>query len=147
MASKTSQRVAVESDFLLGLRKPDARHSNVVSALKKHREGSLLITPLSSAVMEVRAVLYSRGMRPEEVEEVFTLMASILADYNIPEPVSLSLSDVVAAEKMRNDWPTLTYFDSLHAATSKRLGVSLLSSEGVYARLGLPVIDLDKFGE
>jgi hypothetical protein len=40
--------------------------------------------------------------------------------------------------------PSLTFFDSLHAATSKRLGLTLLSSEGSYERLGLAVIDLDK---
>jgi hypothetical protein len=145
MASEAaSQKIAVESDFLLGLRKSDKRHPNVFIALKKHREGSFMITLLSSAVLEVRAVLYSRGVKGRDVEETFSLMAALLAENGVTESSTLSLSDVVVAEAMRNDMPSLTFFDSLHAATSKRLGMTVLSSEGSYARLGLPFIDLDK---
>jgi hypothetical protein len=144
MASETGRKVAVESDFLFGLRKSDTRHANVVTALRMHQEGSLLITLLSSAVLEVRAVLYSRGVKGKDVEETFSLMAALLAEYGVAEPSALSLSDVIVAERMRGDMPGLTFFDSLHAATSKRLGMTLLSSEGSYERLGLSVIDLDK---
>jgi len=144
MASEAGQKVAVESDFLFGLRKSDLRHANVVAALEKHKEGSLVITLLPSAVLEARAVLYSRGMKSKEVEEAFSLMAALLAEYGVAGSTNLSLSDVIVAERMRGDMPSLTFFDSLHAATSKRLGMTLLSSEGSYERLGLAVIDLDK---
>jgi predicted nucleic acid-binding protein len=145
MASEAEgQKVAVESDFLLGLRKSDKRHANVVIALKKHKEGSFRITLLSSAVLEVRAVLYSRGVKGRDVEETFSLMAALLAEHGVTDSSTLSLSDVIVAEAMRNDMPNLTFFDSLHAATSKRLGMTVLSSEGSYARMGLPFIDLDK---
>jgi len=144
MALEGGQRVAVETDFLFGLRKSDARHANVMAALKRHKEGALLIALLSSAVLEARAVLYSRGTKTSDVEEAFSLMAALLAEFGVVETVALSLSDVVLAEGMRSDLPSLTFFDSLHAATCKRLGMTLLSSEGLYERLGLSVIDLDK---
>ncbi len=144
MAPEKGQKVAVESDFLFGLRRSDTRHANVMAALKMHREGSLLILLLSSAVLEVRAVLYSRGMKGIEVEEAFSLMAALLAEYGVAGSSDLSLSDVIVAERMRGDMPSLTFFDSLHAATTKRLGMTLLSSEGSYGRLGLDVLDLDK---
>jgi predicted nucleic acid-binding protein len=144
MASETRQQVAVESDFLLGLRKSDTRHRSVVIALEMHQEGSLLVTLLSSAVLEVRAVLYSRGLKSKDVEETFALMAALLAEYGVSESLPLNLSDVIVAERMRNDEPSLTFFDSLHAAASKGRGMTMLSSEGSYKRLGLPVIDLDK---
>jgi hypothetical protein len=145
MASETKgQKAAVESDFLFGLRKSDKRHAHVIAALEMHQEGSLLITLLSSAVFEVRAVLYSKGMKSKDVEETFSLMAALLAEYGVGGSSDLSLSDVIVAERMRGDMPSLTFFDSLHAATSKRLGMTLLSSEGSYGRLGLDVIDLDK---
>jgi predicted nucleic acid-binding protein len=145
MASEAAgQRIAVESDFLLGLRKSDKRHANVQVALKKHREGAFFITLLSSAVLEVRAVLYSRGLEGKVVEETFSLMAALLAEHGVSDSSNLSLSDVIVAEAMRNDMQGLTFFDSLHAATAKRLGMTLLSSEGSYARLGLPFIDLDR---
>jgi hypothetical protein len=144
MASEAGQKVAVESDFLFGLRKSDLRHANVVAALEKHKEGSLIIALLPSAVLEARAVLYSRGMKSKDVEDVFSLMAAILAEYGVAGSTDLTLSDVIVAERMRGDMPSLTFFDSLHAATSKRLGMTLLSSEGSYERLGLAVIDLDE---
>jgi predicted nucleic acid-binding protein len=146
MASEAAagQPVAVESDFLFGLRKSDTRHRNVITALEMHENGKLAITLLPSAILEVRAVLYSRGLKGKDVEEVFSLMAALLAQYGVGEVSTLNLSDVIVAEKMRSDEPDLTFFDSLHAATSKRLGTSLLSSEGIYKRLGLAVIDLDK---
>jgi len=115
-----------------------------MAALKMHREGSLLILLLSSAVLEVRAVLYSRGMKGIEVEEAFSLMAALLAEYGVAGSSDLSLSDVIVAERMRGDMPSLTFFDSLPAATTMRLGMTLLSSEGSYGRLGLDVLDLDK---
>lgn len=144
MALEAGQRVSVESDFLFGLRKSDKRHPKVIAALKKHKEGVSLITLLASAVLEVRAVLYSRGMKSSDVEEVFSLMAALLAEFGVAESSTLSMTDVIVAETMRRDMPSLTFFDSLHAATSKRLGLTILSSEGSYARLGLPFVDLDK---
>jgi len=144
MAHEPGQKVAVESDFLFGLRKSDVRHASVISALEKHKEGTLIITLLPSAVLETRAVLYSRGMKSKDVEDAFSLMAALLAEYGVAGSADLSLSDVIVAERMRVDMPSLTFFDSLHAATSKRLAMTVLSSEGSYERLGLAVIDLDK---
>ncbi len=134
----------VESDFLFGLRKSDARHSSVITALEMHRDGRLRITPLSSAVLEVRTVLYSRGVQSKDIEETFTLMAALLAEYGIDDALPVDIGDVIVAERLRQDEPGLTFFDSLHAAASKRLGITLLSSEGAYRRLGLPAVDLDK---
>lgn len=144
MAPEEGKKVAIESDFLFGLRKSDTRHANVVAALKMHEEGNFVINLLSSAVLEVRAVLYSRGMEGKDVEETFSLMAALLAEHNVSESLALTLSDVIVAERMRGEMAGLTFFDSMHAATSKRLGMTLLSSEGSYERLGLHVIDLDK---
>lgn len=144
MASEDGRQALVESDFILGLRSSDRRHSKVMKALSMHREGRLSLRVLSSAVLEVRAVLYSRGLGPEEVQEAFSLMAAMLAEHGVGEPVPVELADVIVAERLRGEEPSLGFFDSLHAASSKRLGLHLLSSEGVYASLDLPVIDLDR---
>lgn len=145
MASRADrQEVIVESDFLFGLRKSDARHSKVVRALSMHKQERLSIRILSSAVLEVRSVLYSRGLGPKEVEDAFSLMASMMEEYGLNEFIPIELSDVIAAERMRSEEPSLSFFDSLHGSVSKRLNLKLLSSEGIYARLGLQVIDLDR---
>lgn len=144
MASEGNRQALVESDFLFGLRSSDARHPKVMKALGMQREGKLSLRVLSSAALEVRAVLYSRGLGPKDVEEAFSLMAAMLADHGVGESVPVELADVIVAERLRGERADLGFFDSLHAASSKRLGLSLLSSEGVYQRLGLSVIDLDK---
>lgn len=146
MASEAGQRVIVESDFLFGLRKSDSRHAKVMAALEMHQQGKLRISLLSSAVLEVRTVLYSRGLQCDDIEEAFTLIAGLLAEYGIDDALPLELADVIVAERLRLDEPGLTFFDSLHAAISKRRGLTLLSSEGAYKRLGLPVIDIDNLG-
>ncbi|MHB1867957.1 MAG: hypothetical protein ACYCPP_03330 [Nitrososphaerales archaeon] len=135
--------VLVESDFLFGLNKSDRRNAHVIRSLNKHKEGRIEIRVLSSAVVEVRSVLYSRGIGQKHIEEFFSLMAEILCDYGVEEFVPTELSDVIIAERMRAESSTLTFFDSLHAAASKRLNLKLLSSEGIYSKLGLQVIDLD----
>ncbi len=130
---------------MLGLRGNDRRHAKVQHVLRLNAEGSLSATVLSSAVMEVRAVLYSRGLPPEAVEEAFSLMDAILASNDVNTTAPVHLADVVVADRMRNQEPSLGFFDSLHAAASKRLGKVILSSEGIYRRIGLPTLDLDKF--
>lgn len=144
MVSQTSrQEDLVESDFLFGLRKGDRRHSKVLRALNMHGNGVLSIKVLSSAVMEVRSVLYSRGLSFAGVEDALSLMDAALAEYGVRGFVPLTLGDVVVAERMRSEEAELGFFDSLHAATGKRLKLKLLSSEGIYSKVGLPVTDLN----
>ena len=139
----TKEPVLVESDFLFGLGKSDRRHSQVVRSLDMHKSGKIQVQVLSTAVEEVRSVLYSRGLDRKDMEQFFTLVSEILDEYGIEDYVPTEPSDVVIAERMRAESPALTFFDSLYAAASKRLNLKLLSSEGIYSRIGLEVIDLD----
>ncbi len=134
--------VFVESDFLFGLRKSDSLHSHVLRALSDHKQDRIHIQILSSAVIEVRSVLASRGLEPKVIEEVLSLMAALFGDYGVGDFVPLGLNEVILAERMRLEWPDLSFFDSLHAATAKAQQRKLLSSEGIYKKIGLDVIDL-----
>lgn len=142
-AGPEKEIVFVESDFLFGLRNSDIRHSHVMRALSRHRQDRIHIEILSSAVVEVRTVLASREIEPKIIEELLSLMAALLDDYGVRDFVPLGLSEVILAERMRSQWADLSFFDSLHAATSKSQKRKLLSSEGIYERVGLDVIDLD----
>ena len=137
------ERVLVESDFLFGLRSSDGHHAHVVEALKRHRAGALSIQVLSSAVVEVKTVLHSRGLEPDVIEDTLSLMDAILAQHGVRGFIPLELGDAVLAEKMRRKERRLGFFDSLHAAVSQRLAIRLLSSEQAYADLALQVLDLD----
>lgn len=144
MASRTGPEVLVESDFLFGLRDSDVHHPYVMRALTMHSTAAISIGVLSSAVMEVRSVLCSRGRSHEVIEDALSLMDAMLAQRGVRKFVPLELSDAILAERMRTEEKRLGFFDSLHAAVSYRLGIRLLSSEGAYRSLGLEVMDLDK---
>lgn len=140
----TKEIVLVESDFLFGLGKSDKRHAQVVRSLEMHKSGKIQIQVLSAAVVEVRSVLYSRRLEASEIEEFFVLMSEILSEYGVETFVPAEPGDVIIAERMRVEYSALTFFDSMYAATSKRLNLKLLSSDGIYQRIGLETIDLDK---
>jgi hypothetical protein len=134
----------VETDFLFGLRSGDRNHRGVARALSMSREGSLAVSVLSSAVVEARATLYSKGFSYREVEDAVALMDAALAGSGVNSYAESRLSDVVLSEIMRAQFSELTFFDSLHAATSKRLGVSILSSDPIYKRIRVDSVGYDE---
>ena len=142
--AKKAREIIVETGFLFGLRKTDSRHSNVVHALTLHKNGQWYIRILSSAVIEIRNVLYSRGYAPKIIGETLSLMDGILSNFGVQDYVPLELEDLIVGEKLQNDQPRLTFYNSLHASAMKRLGSSVLSSEGIYEGLGIDVVDLDE---
>jgi len=145
MAFQASKKVTlVESDFLLGLRKGDRNHADVVKTLSMHRKGSLQLRILSSAVIEVRAVLYSKGLALHQVEDAISLIDAELNDFGVRIYVPIRLSDIVLAERLRDEFPNLTFFDSLHASASKRLGIPLLSNDPIYEEIGVPAINFSE---
>ena len=145
MAARPGQgKVLVETDFLFGLRSGDRNHEGVARALSMSREGSLEVSVLSSAVVELRAALYSKGFGPRQVEDAVTMMDAALVGSGVEDYVESRLSDVVLSEIMRAQFSELTFFDSLHAAASKRTGVPLLSSDPIYRRIGVDSMSYDE---
>lgn len=145
MALKASKKVTlVESDFLFGVRKGDRNHAGVVKTLGMHKRGSLQLRILSSAVIEVRAVLYSKGLALHQVEDVVSLIDAELNDFGVRIYAPVRLSDIVVAERLRDEFPNLTFFDSLHAAVSKRLGMPLLSNDPIYKEIGVQAVNFDE---
>jgi|SRR5579872_2382296 len=141
---KKAREIIVEADFLFGLRKTDSRHPKVVHALHLHKKGQWSIKILSSAVIEVRNVLYSRGFAPKVVGEIVAIMNEILNSFDVEEFIPLELDDLIVGAKLQDENPRLTFYDSLHASALKRLGSTILTSEGFYELLGIDVLDLDK---
>jgi len=102
-----------------------------------HRNGAIKISVLSSAIMEVRTVLYSRALKLGQIEDVLSLMDEGLNDYKVTTYVPVKITDGVLAERLRTLFPKLTFFDSLHAAISKRLDSAILSSDPIYKEIGV----------
>ncbi|RLG52121.1 MAG: hypothetical protein DRN99_07885 [Thermoproteota archaeon] len=141
MAPKAGRELLVETDFLFGLREDDRLHEHVMRALKMHENGKVELILLSSAVIEFRAVLYSSGLKPEEVEEAAALALAILTGHEVNRYLQIQLEDLILAEKLRARHG-IGFFDSLHASAAKRTGIKLLSSDEAYRKLDIPYLSL-----
>lgn len=142
MVAKSDKReIVVESDFLFGLREGDRHHHDVEKTLSLNKTDALKIAILSSAVIEVRAVLYSKGFTFRQVEEAITLMDFMLSKAGAKNFIEVKLSDVVLAESLKSMHNELTFFDSLHAAVAKRIDLALLSSDPIYREIGLKTLN------
>ena len=129
VAERSKRECLAETEFLFGLRKGDRHHSAVTKILDACISGLVDIQILSSAVVEVKAVLYSRGLKPHEVEETCSLMDAQLVEAGITGYVATTLSDAIVSERLREQHPDLTFFDALHLAIARRLDKPLLSND------------------
>ena len=72
--------------------------------------------------MEVKAVMYSQGFKGRLVEEVCSLVDAQLVQAGVSEYVPTTLADAVLAEVLKNQHPSLTFFD-VHVATAGNLNM------------------------
>lgn len=146
MAAGASEEYLVETDFLFGLRAGDRNFEAVAGALRSCKSGAIKLSIPSSSVVEARAVMYSKGLKPNEVEVALGLMGAILAEHGVMDFIQLELADAVYAERLRIENPHLGFFDSLHAAVAARRRKTLLTSDKVYIGItSLKVRDLGDF--
>jgi PIN domain nuclease of toxin-antitoxin system len=124
----------VETDFLFGLRHSDRYNSKVEETLKLAKNKNVELKVITSAIFEVRTVLYSQGKNSEEVRKILTLMKQKLDDNNIREEF-IKLDDFILADYLRSQHEKLTFFDALHAAVSQRRKISLYGNDEVLKTL------------
>ena len=104
MAAETDEEgFLIESEFLFALRKGDKHHGEAMKILDLCRRGLVKLQVLSSAVIEVKAVLYSHGFKGRRVEEVCSLMDAQLVEGGVSEYVPVTLGDAVLAD-VQPDW-------------------------------------------
>ena len=144
MGSKRSQKVVsavlVETEFLFSLREGNSRYETALKILEASRQGRLKVEVLSSAIAEAIAVLYSHGFDHKQIEEILALMDAKLIEAGINRYIPLTLTDTVIATRLRAEFPQLSFYDSLHAATAKRVNKQLLSSDPVYREVGVQTV-------
>jgi predicted nucleic acid-binding protein len=128
-AQSSGEGFLVESEFLFALRKSDKHHGEATKILELCKKGVVRLLVLSSAVMEVKAVMYSQGFKGRLVEEVCSLVDAQLVEAGVSEYVPTTLADAVLAEVLKNQHPSLTFFDALHVATARNLNMPLLSND------------------
>lgn len=124
----------IETDFLFGLRTSDRYNPIVERSLKLAREKKVDLAVITSAIFEVRAVLYSQGKKPAEISRILILMKNKLEENDIHEEL-IQFDDFILADFLRSTYPELTFFDALHAAMSKRRNIPLYGNDAVLKNL------------
>lgn len=120
-----------ETEFLFSIRPRDRWNRLTQKMLQKVRHHKIHISVLESAIHEMRAVLYSEGKSPREIYTSLIFIKRKLMQHGIPEEPT-SIDDYILADKLREDYGELTYFDSLHAAAALRRNETLLTNDNVY---------------
>lgn len=123
--------MAVELDFLIALaRSGDRHHEEVLRIIEAYRE-SLILSPYS--LIELDLLVWSNNFRVREPPRFFSLLAETLKYYGI-RIAGVSPVHFAEAYKLRIKYK-LTFFDSLHAATSITEGLSLISYDRSYEKI------------
>lgn len=122
----------IETDFLFGIRENDELNPLVEKALNQHREGKLDLTVSGAAPIEAHAVMDSQGVDQSTISKALSLMESRLVQEKIDEYTDITLTDMSAATRLRNEIGELTFFDSIHAAISTRTQTPILSSDPIF---------------
>jgi predicted nucleic acid-binding protein len=128
-----------ETEFLFSLRPRDRWNKLTRKMLQKASQNTIHISLLESAVHEMRAVLYSQGKGPREAYRSLIFIRRKLMQHGIPEEPT-NIDDYVLADKLREDFGELTYFDSVHAAAALRRNQTLITNDSVYDRCEVKTI-------
>ena len=122
-----------ETEFLFSLRPKDRWNRLSRKILQKVSQHRIQLSVLESAVLEMRAVLYSQGKGSRETYASLILIKRKLVKHGISEEPT-SIDDYILADKLREDFGELTYFDSMHAAAALRRNQTLITNDSVYGR-------------
>ncbi len=137
----------VETDFIFGLRQGDRLHDHVSAALERNLEGEISLCISAVAPIETNAVMASRGVSEHRISAAFLLINKVLEKNGIESYTKIKIPDMEFASNLRQKLNRLTFFDSLHAAISKRMDIPILSSDPIYDSLDLIWVDLQDFSE
>jgi len=128
-----------ETEFLFSLRPRDRWNKLTRKILNKASQKTVHVSLLESAVHEMRAVLYSQGRGPREAYTSLIFIKRKLMQHGILEEAT-TIDDYILADKIREDFGELTYFDSVHAAAALRRNQTLITNDSVYDRCEVKTI-------
>jgi predicted nucleic acid-binding protein len=124
---------------LFSLRPKDRWNKLTGKILQALSQEKIHVSLLDSAVQELRAVLYSQGKSPRETYLSLIFVKRKLEGYGICEQAT-TIDDYVLADRLREDFEELTYFDSIHVAAALRRNQTLVTNDSVYDRCEVKTI-------
>lgn len=128
-----------ETEFLFSLRPRDRWNKLTRKMLQRVSQHRIDLSLLESAVHEMRAVLHSEGKGSRETYTSLIFIKRKLMQHGIPEEAT-GIDDYILADKLREDFAELTYFDSVHAAAALRRNQTLITNDSVYDRCEVKTI-------
>ncbi len=134
----------LETDSIFALSVEDPLHNDLLALFRKTRTDKIQLGVPNTALWEFNVVLLSHGKNPTDTVNALVLVKAELSNLNILE-VPTGIEDLILANKLRTEFQQLTYFDSLHIAAARRLGVPLVSSDKICQQLFDNVVSFDDF--
>jgi predicted nucleic acid-binding protein len=110
--------------------------------MMRHIEGGVHLLVSGASPVEANVLMASQGVPQKGIAEAFSLIAATLQKYRVERFTCITIADVQIAASLIQSRPSLTFFDSLHAAISKRMDLPILSSDPIYHELGVEWVDL-----
>jgi len=135
--------VLLETDSVFALSVEDKIHSNLQALSDFAKSHQIQLKILTTALWEFNVVLLSQGRTSSETMNALVLVKAELDNLRIIE-YSIGIEDLILTNKLRMVYRQLTYFDSLHVATSRRLGLPLVSSDKICQELFDNVTSFDE---
>lgn len=124
------EEILIETDVVLSLAsKSDRHHEDALKLLFK--SGRAGLSPYT--LIEIGMLVSSQVIKVK-LPEFYTNLENLFSYYSIipvkPRPIHLAIS-----YNLREEYPGLTFFDSLHAATAIAEGMTLVSFDKVYRKI------------
>jgi hypothetical protein len=126
----------LETEFLFAVRPGDRLHGIAAKILLASKSGRPAFRFLGSAIWEMRTVLYSQRKKPNEIYRALAYTKRVLSNHRVDEEPIVT-DDHIRADRLREQFPFLTFFDALHAATALGRRQILVSNDPVYDRVGV----------
>lgn len=124
----------LDTEVLFALNPRDRHHKRALKLLAELRQNALPLYAPDTAILEFQAVLRSVDKRPHVIREAMLGLLRALQINGVAETSTLN-SELVARQCEIEERYSLTFFDSLIAASAFRLDSVLVSDDRSFDKL------------
>ena len=111
-------RALVETGFMLALNPRDRHHEWAMNVLEEAARGRLALYISPAAPIELSLVMRAKGRRNSDVLRALRAVEGVVRRFTKPRFPPLGLEELAYAAELRIRYPSLTFFDSIHASVA-----------------------------
>ncbi|MEM2760471.1 MAG: PIN domain-containing protein [Nitrososphaerales archaeon] len=124
----------LDTEILFGLNPRDKHHGSTLKILKELSERNQKIFAPDSSVYEFQAVLSGLNKKLPEIMLAMISLKQAFEENGIEEAKTLSIGTILAQCELEEEY-SLTYFDSLIAASALTLDKIIVSDDRVFDKV------------